>query len=123
MLWNRLGAAYANCGRSQEAKEAYTKALSIKPRCVRALYNLSVGCVQEQAYTSAVSHLLEALSIREQENKDIEDSFGGVGVQKRQEGDGLWDLLRVVSVGYLQRAETSEAIERKDLAFMKRFVY
>jgi len=43
VLWNRLGATLANSGKSEEAIEAYYKALEIKPSFVRGRYNLGVS--------------------------------------------------------------------------------
>ena len=40
ILWNRLGASLANSNRSEEAVDAYFKALQLKPTFVRARYNL-----------------------------------------------------------------------------------
>ena len=43
ILWNRLGASLANSNRSEEAVDAYFKALQLKPTFVRARYNLGVS--------------------------------------------------------------------------------
>ncbi|EPE06174.1 peroxisomal targeting signal receptor [Ophiostoma piceae UAMH 11346] len=68
LLWNRLGATLANSGRSEEAIAAYEKALSMHPNFVRARYNLGVSCINMGCYDEAASHLLAALSM----HKDVE---------------------------------------------------
>lgn len=63
LLWNRLGATLANSGRSEEAIEAYEKALTINPNFVRARYNLGVSCINIGCYEEAAQHLLGALAM------------------------------------------------------------
>ncbi|KAK2875395.1 hypothetical protein FQN49_001621 [Arthroderma sp. PD_2] len=73
LLWNRLGATLANSGRSEEAIEAYEKALTINPNFVRARYNLGVSCINIGCYPEAAQHLLGALSMHkvvEQEGRE-----------------------------------------------------
>ncbi|PGH26815.1 hypothetical protein AJ80_01581 [Polytolypa hystricis UAMH7299] len=73
LLWNRLGATLANSGRSEEAIEAYEKALNINPNFVRARYNLGVSCINIGCYPEAAQHLLGALSMHkvvEQEGRE-----------------------------------------------------
>ena len=50
LLWNRLGATLANGDRSQEAVEAYTKALELQPGFIRSRYNLGISCINLGAH-------------------------------------------------------------------------
>lgn len=73
LLWNRLGATLANSGRSEEAIEAYEKALTLNPNFVRARYNLGVSCINIGCYPEAAQHLLGALAMHrvvEQEGRE-----------------------------------------------------
>lgn len=70
LLWNRLGATLANSGRSEEAIDAYEKALSIAPNFVRARYNLGVSCININCHQEAACHFLAALEM----HKSIEKS-------------------------------------------------
>ncbi|EEP76708.1 peroxisomal targeting signal receptor [Uncinocarpus reesii 1704] len=65
LLWNRLGATLANSGRSEEAIEAYEKALTVRPNFVRARYNLGVSCINIGCYPEAAQHLLGALAMHQ----------------------------------------------------------
>ncbi|KAF1808924.1 TPR-like protein [Eremomyces bilateralis CBS 781.70] len=89
LLWNRLGATLANSGRSEEAIQAYERALSLRPNFVRARYNLGVSCINIGCYEEAAQHLLGALAMHrvvERESrekaKELISSAGGDG------GDG-----------------------------------
>lgn len=63
LLWNRLGALLANSNRSEEAVDAYFKALELRPAFVRARYNLGVSCINIGCYKEAAEHLLGGLSM------------------------------------------------------------
>lgn len=63
LLWNRLGATLANSGRSEEALDAYERALALRPNFVRARYNLGVSCVNMGCYDQAATHLIGALKM------------------------------------------------------------
>lgn len=63
LLWNRLGATLANSGRSEEAIDAYERALELNPNFVRARYNLGVSCINIQCLPEAAQHLLGALDM------------------------------------------------------------
>ncbi|EDO18157.1 hypothetical protein Kpol_1031p64 [Vanderwaltozyma polyspora DSM 70294] len=67
LLWNRLGASLANSNRSEEAIQAYHKALNLKPSFVRARYNLAVSSINIGCYKEAAQYLLTALSMHEVE--------------------------------------------------------
>lgn len=67
VLWNRLGASLANLNRSEEAVDAYFKALELKPTFVRARYNLGVLCINIGCYKEAAEHLLSGLAMHEVE--------------------------------------------------------
>jgi peroxin-5 len=70
VLWNRLGASLANSNRSEEAVDAYFKALELKPTFVRARYNLGVSCINIGCYKEAAEHLLSGLSMHQVEGQD-----------------------------------------------------
>lgn len=70
ILWNRLGASLANSNRSEEAVDAYFKALQLKPTFVRARYNLGVSCINIGCYKEAAEHLLSGLSMHQVEGVD-----------------------------------------------------
>ncbi|KAI4175260.1 MAG: hypothetical protein LQ343_001796 [Gyalolechia ehrenbergii] len=63
LLWNRLGATLANSGRSEEAIQAYERALQLNPNFVRARYNLGVSCINIGCNEEAAQHLLGALAM------------------------------------------------------------
>lgn len=67
LMWNRLGASLANSNRSEEAIQAYHKALQLKPSFVRARYNLAVSSINIGCYKEAAEQLLTALSMHEVE--------------------------------------------------------
>ena len=86
LLWNRLGATLANSGRSEEAIQAYEKALELNPSFVRARYNLGVSCINIGCYEEAAQHLLGALSmhnVAEEEGREKAKDLLGAG-----KGDG-----------------------------------
>lgn len=70
VLWNRLGASLANSNRSEEAVDAYFKALELKPTFVRARYNLGVSCINIGCYKEAAEHLLSGLSMHQVEGEN-----------------------------------------------------
>lgn len=111
LLWNRLGATLANSGRSEEAIQAYAKALELRPNFVRARYNLGVSCINIGVLPEAAGHLLGALSMhqviqkegREKAREIVSDGNGG-GVSDtdldrmilHNESTNLYDTLRRV---------------------------
>ncbi|GEQ66476.1 hypothetical protein JCM33374_g139 [Metschnikowia sp. JCM 33374] len=70
LLWNRLGASLANSNRSEDAVDAYFKALELKPTFVRARYNLGVSCINIGCYKEAAEHLLSGLAMHEVEGQE-----------------------------------------------------
>ncbi|KAI0175570.1 TPR-like protein [Hypoxylon sp. FL1284] len=70
LLWNRLGATLANSGKSEEAIAAYEKALMLRPNFVRARYNLGVSCINMSCYHEAAGHLLSALKMHKEVEKE-----------------------------------------------------
>lgn len=112
LLWNRLGATLANSGRSEEAIDAYQKALELRPNFVRARYNLGVSCININVLPQAAGHLLGALAmhkVTEREGRDkareiVEGGAGGAPVSDREldrlltqnQSTNLYDTLRRV---------------------------
>ncbi|KAK9488885.1 hypothetical protein V1527DRAFT_400896 [Lipomyces starkeyi] len=103
LLWNRLGATLANSHRSEEAIEAYYKALELRPSFVRARYNLGVSCINIGCYKEAAQHLLGALDMHRVPNGQTE--LGEDDVLANQ-STNLYDTLRRVFL----------AMDRRDLA-------
>jgi len=62
LLWNRLGATLANGGHSEEAVEAYYKALELSPGFIRARYNLAVSCINLGVHRSTTNFGLNSLN-------------------------------------------------------------
>lgn len=102
LLWNRLGATLANSGRSEEAIEAYEKALVIRPNFVRARYNLGVSCINIGCYPEAAQHLLGALAMHQAvdrlENSPFADATNGTTDSHitHNQSTNLFDTLRRV---------------------------
>ncbi|KAK3709687.1 Peroxisomal membrane signal receptor PTS1 [Vermiconidia calcicola] len=113
LLWNRLGATLANSGRSEEAIEAYSRALEIRSNFVRARYNLGVSCINLGVQEEAAVHLLGALSMhrvlevegiqkakelmKDGQGNDVNVSDDEVrGVLSQNQSTNLYDTLRRV---------------------------
>ncbi|KAL1917290.1 uncharacterized protein VTP21DRAFT_4946 [Calcarisporiella thermophila] len=111
LLWNRLGATLANSGRSEDAIEAYHKALDIKPTFVRARYNLGVSCINIGCYHEAAEHLLAALSMHQ-----TECSHGGRGVNI---SENLWQTLRKAFLMMNRKDLADAAVSGADLGQFK----
>ncbi|QLQ81912.1 hypothetical protein HG537_0G01660 [Torulaspora globosa] len=71
LMWNRLGASLANSNRSEEAIQAYHKALQLRPSFVRARYNLAVSSINIGCYKEAAEYLLSALKMHEVEGAPL----------------------------------------------------
>ncbi|SCW04042.1 LAFE_0H04632g1_1 [Lachancea fermentati] len=80
LMWNRLGASLANSNRSEEAIQAYHKALQLKPTFVRARCNLAVSSMNMGCYKEAADHLLTALSMHEVEGVSLSDSVASTTI-------------------------------------------
>ncbi|PWW72302.1 TPR-like protein [Tuber magnatum] len=100
LLWNRLGATLANSGRSEEAINAYERALTINPNFVRARYNLGVSCINIGCYEQAAEHLLGALAMHKVAEEKAREDFTEVGLDParivQNQSTNLFDTLRRV---------------------------
>ncbi|PWN95643.1 TPR-like protein [Tilletiopsis washingtonensis] len=98
LLWNRLGATLANSGKPEDAIEAYHKALELRPTFTRAIYNLSVACLNLGAHHEAAEHLLAALSLQQShEAPNVPDGASAPRpppLAEAQESHNLWSTLR-----------------------------
>ena len=120
LLWNRLGATLANSGRSEEAIDAYSRALALRPNFVRARYNLGVSCINIGCFTEAAQHLLGALAMHkvvEAEGKEKAREVVGDGVSESQldnmihqnQSTNLYDTLRRV-FGQMGRRDLADVV-------------
>lgn len=124
LLWNRLGATLANSGRSEEAIEAYTRALEIRPNFVRARYNLGVSCINLGALEAAAGHLLNALSMHRVQQSEgrakaaelLQDGSGNAvddavveGLLQQNQSTNLYDTLRRVFT-QMSRRDLAETV-------------
>ncbi|KAL9021903.1 MAG: hypothetical protein Q9185_000917 [Variospora sp. 1 TL-2023] len=126
LLWNRLGATLANSGRSEEAIQAYEKALQLNPNFVRARYNLGVSCINIGCNEEAAQHLLGALAMHgvvEREGVQRVREVMGEDISNGDIGRGLseGDVRRMASMN--QSTNLIETLRRvfgnmgrKDLA-------
>lgn len=89
LLWNRLGATLANSGRSEEAINAYEKALTLNPNFVRARYNLGVSCINIGCYDEAAGHLLGALAMHKVVEREGREKAREIINGEGPGGDGL----------------------------------
>ncbi|KAK9474265.1 uncharacterized protein V1510DRAFT_425266 [Dipodascopsis tothii] len=103
LLWNRLGATYANSRRSEEAIEAYYRALNLRPSFVRARYNLGVSCINIGCYKEAAEHLLDALALHDVD-RTAADSLAA------NQSTNLIETLRRVFLA-MDRRDLAEKIE------------
>ena len=86
LLWNRLGATLANSRRSEEAIDAYEKALQLRPNFVRARYNLGVSCINIGCFQQAAEHLLGALAMHKVDESE------GLERARKIVGEGVDDV-------------------------------
>ncbi|KAK5126950.1 hypothetical protein LTR85_008308 [Meristemomyces frigidus] len=124
LLWNRLGATLANSGRSEEAIEAYNRALEIRANFVRARYNLGVSCINLGALEAAAGHLLNALSM----HRLLESEGRAKAAELLKDGSGN-DVDDAVVEGLLQQNQSTNLYDtlrrvftqmsRRDLAEME----
>jgi peroxin-5 len=111
LLWNRLGATLANSGRSEEAIDAYERALALRPNFVRARYNLGVSCINIGCFTEAMHKVVE----REGKEKAREVVGGGVSDSQlenmihQNQSTNLYDTLRRV-FGQMNRRDLSDMV-------------
>lgn len=120
LLWNRLGATLANSGRSEEAIDAYERALALRPNFVRARYNLGVSCINIGCFTEAAQNLLGALAMHkvvEREGKEKAREVVGDSVTDSQldnmihqnQSTNLYDTLRRV-FGQMGRRDLADIV-------------
>lgn len=93
-LWNRLGATLANGGKPELAIDAYQHALELRPSFTRAIYNLSVSCLNLGAHHEAAEHLLTALSMQRSQPVPEVPGMGGMPQPNPGESEDLWKTLR-----------------------------
>ncbi|QHS72442.1 Pex5p [Saccharomyces paradoxus] len=94
LMWNRLGASLANSNRSEEAIQAYHRALQLKPSFVRARYNLAVSSMNIGCFKEAAGYLLSVLSMHEVNT----NKKGDVGSLLNTYNDAVIDTLKRVFI-------------------------
>ncbi|OKL58427.1 hypothetical protein UA08_06116 [Talaromyces atroroseus] len=139
LLWNRLGATLANSGRSEEAIEAYERALTINPNFVRARYNLGVSCINIGCYPEAAQHLLGALAMHKvveqqgrEKAREIVDGVDGIDDAElermihisQNQSTNLYDTLRRVFTSMNRRDLADMVVSGMDVdVFRKEFEF
>ncbi|EFA09708.1 peroxisomal targeting signal 1 receptor isoform X1 [Tribolium castaneum] len=107
-LWNRLGATLANGSKSEEAVEAYHRALDLEPGFIRARYNVGIICINLRAYREAAEHFLTALN-QQARGRDVKNSPA-----MSQMSDTIWSTLRMC-ISLLNKVELRAAVDNRDL--------
>jgi peroxin-5 len=104
LLWNKLGATQANGSRSEEAVDAYFRALEIKPTYTRARANLGISYLSLRNYVAAAQSFLGALTIN-------------------SSAQHLWDNLKTV-FALMNRQDLVELCDLRDTdVFKKEFTF
>ncbi|RUS70783.1 hypothetical protein EGW08_021451, partial [Elysia chlorotica] len=103
LLWNKYGASLANGSRSEEAVEAYRRALELAPGFIRSRVNLGISCINLQAYKEAADHFVAALTMQK-------ESRG----QNAAMSESIWYNLRM-TLSLLNRTDLYEACDKRDL--------
>ncbi|XP_066296627.1 peroxisomal targeting signal 1 receptor-like isoform X2 [Branchiostoma lanceolatum] len=106
LLWNRLGATLANGNRSEEAIQAYRRALQLRPGFVRSRYNLGISCVNLGVYKEAVEHFLTALNMQR--------AGKGPKGEAALMSENIWSTLRM-AISLMGRPELYAHCDHKDL--------
>uniref|UniRef100_A0A3P8W4F6 Peroxisomal biosis factor 5 like n=1 Tax=Cynoglossus semilaevis TaxID=244447 RepID=A0A3P8W4F6_CYNSE len=111
LLWNRLGATLANGDRSEEAVEAYTRALELQPGFIRSRYNLGISCINLGAHREAASNFLTALSLqrKSQSRQQSHQVMSG----------NIWAALRI-ALSMMDQPELFQAANIGDLDHLMR---
>ncbi|GAA5898233.1 tetratricopeptide repeat protein [Sporobolomyces salmoneus] len=115
LLYNRLGATYANSGKTDLAIQYYLAALDLQPGYVRARFNLAVANMNLGNYEEAIQHLLTSLSVQQADSEhehllDPTPSNGPSGITSQT----LWDSLNV-SLIHMVRTDLSGMASEKNL--------
>lgn len=92
LLYNRLGATFANSGKTELAIQYYLEACALRPGYVRARFNLAVANMNLGHYQEAIAHLITALDIQ-QEDAKREETTGGAPAAATLTSQTLWDSL------------------------------
>ncbi|XP_076679355.1 peroxisomal biogenesis factor 5 isoform X1 [Andrena cerasifolii] len=108
-LWSRLGATLANGQKSEEAINAYHRALKLAPGFIRARYNLGISCINLGAYKEAGEHLLTALN-----QQAAGRGAQGENLSPKAMSNTIWSTLRLV-ISLMHKYHLNEAIENRDL--------
>lgn len=92
-IWNKLGATLANGERSEEAVNAYHRALALEPGFIRARYNVGITCMNLGAYKEAAEHFLVALN----QQKKAQGVYPQTSSSKNDNTSStIWSTLRMV---------------------------
>ncbi|GAA5911617.1 hypothetical protein JCM6882_008055 [Rhodosporidiobolus microsporus] len=120
LLFNRLGATYANSGKTDTAVQYYLAALDLDPGYVRARYNLAVASMNLGQYEEAVQHLVTSLSIQEADaEQDHLDQAPSANATGGITSNTLWDSLNVATL-QMHRSDLSTLAIQRDLKGLMR---
>ena len=122
ILWNQLGATLANGNRSQEALQAYDRALDIKPGNVRVHYNRGISLSNLGEYAEAVRTFLRAVHLQNEATSEtsLEDKADGPMLHqytlfRRAECTReIWNMMRL-TLHQMDRSDLIELTTRNDI--------
>jgi peroxin-5 len=127
MLWNKLGATYANSHEPNQAIEAYFNALELNPTFIRARYNLAVSSINLGQYYEAAEHLLAALALQVQDKSIPNPNGPGMSDLPHDvmssSSSHVWDTLKM-TLHMMNKPEMVPAADAHDLeAFRQMFTF